>query len=69
MSAEELQRFREIVASESDLASELRGQSPATFREAVVALARARGLEVSVADVETAERAGRRAWLERGLDP
>lgn len=69
MSAEELDRLREAVLADPDLARMLRGHDPATFRQHVVAAARERGLEVTVADVEAAERAGRRAWLERGIDP
>jgi hypothetical protein len=69
MSAEDLSRFRDAVQSEPELARRLRGLDVAAFRAAVVALARERGLSISVDELIEAERQGRRAWLERGIDP
>ncbi len=68
MPDKDFQEFRRAVFSDPDLQRDLRNiEEQAPFKDAVVSRAAALGIDLTVEDVESAMRDGRRSWIERWI--
>ena len=68
MPDKDFQEFRKAVFRDPELQRDLQNiEDQSRFKDVVVTKATTMGIELTVEDVETAMRNGRRSWIERWI--